>query len=107
MRPVPVVEAQVRLQVLLELRDAPIVGPAKGHAPQLGEDRPLQGFDGRINPGSSFGQAVGVVPGPPGVSTRALHLLGVRERVWPYGPWNADPMGKSSLHPILSLSCGV
>jgi len=36
-RSVPVVEAQVRLRVLLQLRDAPVVRPAKGPAPQLGD----------------------------------------------------------------------
>jgi hypothetical protein len=45
MRAVPIVEAQVGLQIALQLRDAPVVRPAKGHAPQLGEDRALQPLD--------------------------------------------------------------
>src|SRR5437660_7275662 len=51
MRPLPIVEAQVRLQIALQVRDAPVVRPAKGHAPQLGEDGPLQPLDEAIRPG--------------------------------------------------------
>ena len=51
MQPLPIVEAQVRLQVLLQLRDAPVVRPAKGDTPQLGEDGPLQPFDEAVCPG--------------------------------------------------------
>jgi hypothetical protein len=51
MRSLSVVEAQVPLQVVLQLRDASVVRPAKGNTPQLGEDRPLQPLDEAVRLG--------------------------------------------------------
>jgi hypothetical protein len=59
MWPIPVVEAQVSLQVLLQLREAPVVRPTKGYAPQLGKNRPLQPLDEVIGPGMTRAAFVG------------------------------------------------
>src|SRR5579872_562337 len=48
MRALPVVEAQVGLQVALQLRDAHVVRAAEGHPPQLVQDCSLQPFDEAI-----------------------------------------------------------
>jgi len=59
MRALPIVEAQVGLQIALQLRDARIVRPAEGDPPQLAQDRPLQAFDEAIGPRMArFGTAM-------------------------------------------------
>src|SRR5438445_1900111 len=50
MRPFPVVEAQVGLQIPLQLRHARVVGSPEGDPPQFAQDCALQPFDEAIGP---------------------------------------------------------
>src|SRR5579864_318414 len=59
MRALPVVEAQVGLQVVFQLRDARVVRSAEGDTPQLAQDRALQAFDEAVRPRMArFGAAM-------------------------------------------------
>src|SRR5579872_5013016 len=59
MRTLPIVEAQVGLQVALQLRYARVVRAAEGNPPQLAQDRALQAFDEAVGPRMArFGAAM-------------------------------------------------